>query len=92
MQDCQPTEAALLPRLLTREQAAAYCNLSLSSFSQWIRLGRLPGPLVGTARWDIRAIDVFLDKASGVVPKEAAANALDQWLGKKNAHSSQGNP
>ncbi len=32
----------IAPRLLTREQAAAYCGLSVQGFGRWVRLGRLP--------------------------------------------------
>jgi len=53
-------------RLLTREEAAAYCRLSPQGFSRWVKSGRLPQPLSGTARWDLRAIDAALDLASGI--------------------------
>lgn len=52
----------LEPRLLTKEQAARYCALSPRGFSSWVKIGRLPGPVTGTARWDRRAIDTALDK------------------------------
>ena len=55
-----------MARLATREQAADYVGLSLSSFDNWIRLGRLPGPLKGTKRWDLVAIDIAIDRLSGL--------------------------
>jgi hypothetical protein len=53
-------------RLLSRLRAAAYCDLSPGTFSNWVAAGRLPPPLPGTRRWDRHAIDVALDKLSGI--------------------------
>ena len=69
----------IVPRLLTREQAAAYCGLSVTGFSEWVKTGRLPGPIVDTARWDLRAIDAALDSLSGI---GIGSLALDQWKAK----------
>jgi hypothetical protein len=66
------------PRLLSRQQAAAYCNISPGSFSNWVRSGRLPLPLPGTSRWDQKAIDFALDTMSGLQPQQEAL-ALDEW-------------
>jgi hypothetical protein len=44
-------DLGIAPRLLTREQAAAYCGLSVHGFSEWVKAGRLPGPIHGTIRW-----------------------------------------
>lgn len=71
-------DAGLSPRLLTREQAAAYCGLSATVFSRWIKAGRIPAPISGTARWDKKALDVALDTASGLNSHDQL-NALDNW-------------
>jgi hypothetical protein len=70
------------PRLLTRDQAAAYCGLSVQGFSDWVRRGRLPGPITGTIRWDLKAIDAALDLASGL-STSAFSSPLDQWRAKR---------
>lgn len=57
----------LRPRLLTREEAAAYCKISVETFDDWRARGWLPPPLPGRHRWDIRAIDRMLDVQSGLV-------------------------
>lgn len=55
------------PRCLSREDAAAYAGCeSLSTFSDWVRRGILPGPIPGTHRWDRKAIDAALDRLSGL--------------------------
>ena len=77
-------------RLLTREEAAASCRLSTQGFSQWVKKGRLPGPLPGTARWDLRAIDAALDSLSGIADRGEGgigSLVLDQWKA-KHARSS----
>ena len=59
--------SAETPRGLSRKDAAAYAGCdSLSAFNNWIRRGILPGPIPGTHRWDRKAIDWALDKASGL--------------------------
>jgi hypothetical protein len=69
--------AVRAPRLLTRAQAAIYCNISVSTFSNWVKIGRLPLPISGTNRWDLRAIDQALDALSGITNEPASA--LDLW-------------
>jgi hypothetical protein len=61
-------------RLLTREEAAAYCRLSPQGFSRWVKMGRMPGPIASTARWDLRAIDAALDSLSGIADQDSLAN------------------
>ena len=46
--------------------AAAYLGLTTAAFSKWVAEGRIPKPLPGTRRWDRKAIDLALDKASGI--------------------------
>lgn len=65
----------MTPRGLTRENAASYCGLSLSGFDAWVAEGRVPGPIPGTRRWDRKAIDLALDRASGL----ESASPFEQW-------------
>jgi hypothetical protein len=74
-------------RLLTRGQAAEYCGLKPSAFSAWVAAGRMPAPLPGTRRWDIRALDQAIDRLSGVdsdavsdAAPDAADAAIEKWL------------
>ena len=82
------THDSIQPRLLTRQQAADYCSLSPSSFSNWVRLGKLPHPLPGTTRWDLKAIDLALDKLSGLhTEPETSSSPLDEWREKRARRS-----
>jgi len=54
------------PRLMSGAEAAAYLGLTPASFAKWVADGRAPKPLPGTRRWDRKAIDLALDKASGI--------------------------
>jgi hypothetical protein len=56
----------LPPRLLTRPEAAAYCRMTPSRFSQLVKAGTLPASIPGTTRYDRMAIDRALDKLSGL--------------------------
>ncbi len=69
-------------RLFTRSEAAAYCHLKPSGFSQWVLSGRLPGPIPGTRRWDRRALDAALDKVSGLSDPAGTSPEveLERWL------------
>jgi predicted DNA-binding transcriptional regulator AlpA len=81
-------DLGIAPRLLTREQAAAYCGLSVHGFSEWVKTARLPGPIPGTIRWDRKAIDAALDLASGIDPRIGTA-PYDEWKALRDARSSQ---
>lgn len=85
-----PSDQGILPRLLSRAEAAVYCGLSCQGFSAWVKNGRLPGPIAGTARWDLRAIDAALDSLSGIADRDecgVGSLVLDQWKA-KHARSS----
>ncbi len=68
----------MLPRGLTREQAAEYVGCeSLNAFDTWVRKGIVPGPIPGTHRWDRKAIDRALDRRSGL--PESADQSFEEW-------------
>jgi hypothetical protein len=83
------TQLSRRPRLISRSVAAAYCGLSVGTFSNWVRSGKLPPPLTGTTRWDLKAIDLALDTMSGLQPQQEAT-ALDEWRARR-ARRSEGN-
>jgi hypothetical protein len=70
------------PRGLSREEAAAYCGLAPEGFDQWVRRAIVPGPIAGTHRWDRKAIDLALDRASGI-ETNAAGTAFDEWKARR---------
>lgn len=57
----------MTPRLLSGPDAAAYLGITPATFSKWVADGTAPRPVLGTRRWDRKAIDLALDKASGIV-------------------------
>lgn len=77
--------APIQPRGMSRETAAAYCELSVEAFSDWVALGRLPGPFPGTHRWDRKAIDIALDKLSGLETQSTPTSEYEAWRSKRNA-------
>ena len=67
----------MTPRLLSRAEAAAYCGVTVSAFSDYVRRGLVPKALKGTQRWDRKAIDAALDRASGIAdPSEKGKGGL----------------
>ena len=83
-------DLGIAPRLLTREQAAAYCGVGLTTFTAWIRRGIVPGPVHRTHRWDRKAIDAALDVLSCIDDK-LEDKALDQWKAKHRARHAERN-
>jgi hypothetical protein len=68
----------LAPRLINREAAAAYVNLSPGTFDIMVEGGKMPKPkqLTGTRRaWDVRALDVAVDH----LPQVGGAADDDTW-------------
>lgn len=74
------------PRMLTREEAAAYCGLSPEGLSDWMRRGLVPRPIPGTHRIDRKALDAALDKLSGIEP-EQEKSALARWKEARDARA-----
>lgn len=70
------------PLLLARTEAANLLGISPSTFSAWVAVGILPGPVAGTKRWS----RVQLERAaSGLpwvppdAPEKSADDAFDAW-------------
>ncbi|MFK4492839.1 hypothetical protein [Bradyrhizobium sp. USDA 336] len=80
------------PRGMSKEQAAAYAGCeSLSAINEWVRRGIMPRAIPGTRKWDKKAIDVALDRLSGLQPKiEAQLAPYDAWKASQNASAAEG--
>jgi len=83
-------EDVMPPRGLSVEQAASYagCN-TVAAFRAWVRKGIMPPPLPGTHRYDRKAIDVALDRLSGLTTKLTEVSEYEAWK-QGCAHSAQG--
>lgn len=67
-------------RCLTKQQAAEYCGCeSLEAFDAWVRKGIVPKAIPRTHRWDRRAIDAALDRASGLVAPSNHLTPYQRW-------------
>jgi hypothetical protein len=76
-------------RGMTREEATAYCGCeSTAAFSDWVRRQIVPGPIPGTNRWDRKAIDAALDRASGLESR-LPQSPLEAWRARR-ARASEG--
>jgi predicted DNA-binding transcriptional regulator AlpA len=68
----------LAPRLISRAAAAAYINVSPTTFDEMVKDGRMPRPkrLGGRRKaWDVRALDAAVDQ----LPVEDNDNDNDTW-------------
>lgn len=71
------------PRLLSGPAAAAYLGITPATFAKWVAAGTAPRPIAGTRRWDRKAIDLMLDKASGIIAPSIVSDgneALEKWM------------
>ena len=59
-------EGVATPRLLTMKAAAAYVGVSAPTFAKWVAAGLFPPSVSITKMWDRKAIDVYIDKLSGL--------------------------
>jgi hypothetical protein len=73
----------LLPsprRGLSKQEAADYCGCeSIAAFDQWRAKGIVCGPIPGTTKWDRKAIDLSLDRASGLASPSAELSPYQRW-------------
>lgn len=71
---------------MTKEQAADYCGCATTTaFDVWIRKGIVPRAIPGTNRWDRKAIDLALDRASKIETAAPSGSLLAEWKAKKAA-------
>lgn len=76
------------PRVLSKNAAAAYAGCeSMSAFNDWVRRGILPGPIPGTTRWDRRAIDAALDRASGIIAPSDQISPYKRWKAEREGQA-----
>lgn len=80
----------LIKRGLTKHEAADYCGCnSLAAFDRWRQRGIVPGPIPGTTKWDRKALDAALDRASGLMTESAAEMTPYQRWKAENARKTQ---
>jgi hypothetical protein len=74
-----------MQRGLSTKEAAAYCGLSVAGFRAWRKRGIAPGPIKGTYRYDLTALNLAIDRASGLAKApETQANSYDKWKASQN--------
>jgi hypothetical protein len=72
------------PRLLSGKTAAAYCGVTPATFSKWVAAGTMPKAVVGR-RWDRKAIDLALDKLSGIAAPSEEEDDFEAWENRATA-------
>lgn len=71
--------AGLTPRLLCREDAATYCGISPTHFDEHVAPSVPPLIMGRRSLWDIKMLDRWLDRRSGLGDALASEDA---WLGR----------
>jgi predicted DNA-binding transcriptional regulator AlpA len=75
------------PRLMKRQTAAAYCDLSVAAFERGVNAGRFPMPvrLERDERWCRKALDKALDQLTGNGPIPSHLARFEERYGPKTA-------
>lgn len=72
------------PLTITRTEASTMCGLTPSGFDVWVRKGIVPGPVAGTRRWSVAA----LEHALNGMPEAGGSDAdaiFARWLRENGA-------
>ena len=74
----------VVPRCLTREQAAAYVGVSVDLFDAEVKAGMWPkgrprGAKGGKLTWDRKMLDVAEDQRSGLHLPPVVQDQVDPW-------------
>jgi hypothetical protein len=77
----------LTPRLLTREQSAVYCGISPAHFGETIGKEVTPVRVRGAVRWDRLALDVWIDKKSGLYNDQQRQRSIAELLNDADQNS-----
>lgn len=76
-------------RLMTKKAAAAYLGVSTPTFAKWVMSGVLPPAVGSTKMWDRKALDLHIDKLSGLTPLEPARDdSFAAWKARNEAKKS----
>jgi hypothetical protein len=62
----------------TRAELAAFCRVTATTVSLWVKKGILPHPLPGTRRWSTLAVLDYLHRG-GHVKSSAALSPFEAW-------------
>jgi hypothetical protein len=93
----RPLPPGLVPRYLSREQAAAYDGVSVDTFDYEVRAGLWPAARAGGAKgglltWDVALLNAAADREAGLAPMAPAEPAPDvhrAWKERLNAAAAQ---
>jgi hypothetical protein len=76
------------PRLVSKTEAARYCGVTSATFAKWVLAGILPPSLAVTGKYDMRALDIALDKLSGIESVEQPEDSFEIWKRGRDAKTS----
>ena len=51
-----------MARLASEKEAADYIGLEVATFRAWVSSGRLPQPIADCGKYDLKAIDLAIDR------------------------------
>lgn len=82
------SSAPVVPRGLSRTEAAAYVGLSPSAFSEARKKRIYPNPTLPGGRYDRRLLDQAMNRLSGINSESDATTPLEAWRRQHGAYPS----
>ncbi len=88
------------PRGVSIEDAAAYAGLTVRGYKNCVQRKLFPGPMVdpatgrATNRYDLRAIDLAMDRMSGIEPDVVSRkpSPFEEWEASLNEGGAEAHP
>ena len=77
MMEYVPISRGITPRLLSREDAAAYCGVSPNHFHKYIARSVTSTRFGRRVVWDIKVLDKYLDSLSDL---DGTVTSTEYWL------------
>ena len=74
----------IIPRGLTRREAADLFGISLSTFQKARNEGRIPPPTLPGGRYDLALLQIAADRMSGIDSAAKNDSPLKGWQRKRN--------
>ena len=80
------SELKITPRGLSRNEAAAFAGVSVSSFDKARRERKFPNPTLPGKRYDLHLLQAAMDKMSGISTSDSPLDSLTLWRASRRAN------
>lgn len=80
---------SLTQRLVGKKIAAKHCGVCIKTYDNWVSKGLVPSSLPHTNRYDLKALDLALDKLSGIEQQSEPEDEFETWFNESEIKAHQ---